>query len=439
MAAVDALLADWDEGEATAVREARDNYTTDPGFETARALSKALHEWEPPPVQVVWQDIGGGTSQIVKYVRSTLDAPEKRGGIDLLFGGGTDIYLGLAKEGFLQPVDMPAALLERIPPEINGFPLYDSKHRWFGPMLSGFGILSNCTVFERIGEPMSEYWHDLGRPGLARLDRYRRPRLTGSVHGPGDHFAGPGLGRGSPLLLRLGANTHAFTRDSGTRREVILGEVAAAGSIDVQALSAVRSNAEMKRFELPGGETVVNPDALAVLVRGPGPQLARALFEFTLSDAGQRLVFLRPGQPGGPPDYPLCRLSVLPSFYREYPPEARSTGPANPFELKSSVQYDKDLGERRWNPLNDLFGAWVIDAHPDLRDAWAAVCAMPPESPERSRLEAELFAPPCTEAELTAYGRTLAQGDPRVRTEAVTRWGEQARERYRRVRKATGQ
>ena len=139
-------------------------------------------------------------------------------------------------------------------------------------------------------------------------------------------------------------------------------------------------------------------------------------------------------QPGGPTRYPLCRLSVVPKLYEEFPPEARSTGRVNPFAMKNSVRYDGKLGGRRWDALNDLFGAWVIDAHPDLRDAWAAVCALPADSAERARLEAELFAPPCTEAELSAYAGTLADGNPRIRTEMVTRWGEQARERYRRVR-----
>ena len=80
----------------------------------------------------------------------------------------------------------------------------------------------------------------------------------------------------------------------------------------------------MMRFALPAGETVINPDAVAVLVRGPRPRLARAFVEFTLSDAGQRLFCLQPGQPGGPKRYPLCRLSVLPSLYEEFhPPRVR--------------------------------------------------------------------------------------------------------------------
>lgn len=434
--AVRALLDDWDEDEAAPVRDAQRQWEKEPTAKHARALASALEAWQPPAVHVVWQDIGGGTSQIVKYVRSSLESPNQPGQIDVLFGGGTDIYLRLAGEGFLQEIDIPKEILAPIPPELNGFPLYDQKHRWFGPMLSGFGILSNRTVLERIGEPVPERWSDLGRTGLRGWVGTGDPRLTGSVHMVLEIILqGQGWENGSRLLLRLGANTHAFTRDSGTlTRDVVLGDAAAAGSIDVLSLSAVAKNPDMMRFELPHGETVINPDAVAVLKRAPRPKLARAFVEFTLSDAGQRLFCLQPGEPGGPKRYPLCRLSVLPRLYEEFPATARSTGTVNPFAMKNSVRYDSKLGGRRWDALNDLFGAWVVDAHPDLRDAWAAVCALPADDPRRAELEPELFAPPCTEAELNGYAATLADGDPRARTNTVTRWGEQARERYRRVK-----
>src|SRR5579862_2691626 len=44
------------------------------------------------PVEVIWQDIGGGSSQIARYVKARFDANPDGIDIDLLFGGGTDIY-----------------------------------------------------------------------------------------------------------------------------------------------------------------------------------------------------------------------------------------------------------------------------------------------------------------------------------------------------------
>ena len=109
--AVDALLADWDDGEATDVPRTPRLWRV-PGSAKANELARALAAWEPPPVQVRWQDIGGGTSQILEYVRASLDNEDRPGQIDLLFGGGTDIYLRLVSKGkYLEAIDIPPALL----------------------------------------------------------------------------------------------------------------------------------------------------------------------------------------------------------------------------------------------------------------------------------------------------------------------------------------
>jgi hypothetical protein len=153
-----------------------------------------------------------------------------------------------------------------------------------------------------------------------------------------------------------------------------------------------------------------------------------------LSDDGQRLFLLRAGQPGGPRRYPLCRLGVVPALYEQYPPEVRSVGPANPFEARAGLRYDNDKAAGRWEALNDLFGSVIVDAHHDLSAAWAAVSRLPP-SDQRARLEEDLFRPPATEADLADYARRLAREGPRFRTEALNRWGEQARQHYRTVRR----
>jgi hypothetical protein len=118
----------------------------------------------------------------------------------------------------------------------------------------------------------------------------------------------------------------------------------------------------------------------------------------------------------------------VPELYDRYPPEVRSVGAANPFRVRNTLPYDSKLGTRRWDALNDLFGAVIVDAHPELTAAWWAVLHA-----GRHDLEDELFAPPCTLDELTDHARRLAEEGPRARTVTVNRWGEEARERYRRV------
>jgi ABC-type Fe3+ transport system substrate-binding protein len=436
--ACSALLGDWATDDQGGLGAASRQWQHEPSADRAQAILTELAGWREsrPPVELVWQDIGGGTAQIARYVAARFDANPNGIGIDLLFGGGTDIYLRFAPLGMLEKIDVPPELLgKRIPPEVHGIPLYDREGRWFGPMLTSFGILANREVLRRIGQAEPQHWADLGAPGLFSWVSAGDPRMTGSVHMVYEIILqGHGWEEGIGQLLRMGANTHTFIRDSGTlTRTVVNGEVAAAGNLDSNALTAVAREPQTMAFCLPAGETILNPDAIGVLRGAPHRELARAFVEFTLSDAGQLIFLLRPGEPGGPRRYPLCRLSVVEELYARYPPEARSVGAANPFAVGTTIHYDSRLGNSRWDALNDLFGAAIMDAHADLSAAWRAVLAV--SDPEaRRRLEGKLFAPPCTHEELLAHARATAEGGPRARTLTINRWGEEARQRYRGVR-----
>jgi ABC-type Fe3+ transport system substrate-binding protein len=436
--AVADLCADWRPDELGGLRDSYQTWRKQPSREHSQALLASLAEWRNsvPTIEIVWQDIGGGTSQIARYVAARYESSPDGIGIDLLFGGGTDIYLRFADQGRLQKIEMPPSILRRIRPQLGGLPLYDPEGRWYGPMLTSFGILYNRTVLNRIGRPEPRRWADLGQPGLAGWVSAGDPRITGSVHMVYEIILqGHGWDKGFRRLLRLGANAHGFIRDSGTlTRTVTSGEVAAAGNLDANALTAVGRDPQMLGFCLPDGETIINPDAIAVLKGAPRKELARAFVEFTLSDAGQRLFLLRPGEPGGPRRHPLCRLSVVEELYSRYPPERRSVAAANPFRAGDMISYNSKLGNSRWDALNDLIGAAIVDAHADLRAAWRRVLAMTWSS-ARDGLEEELFAPPCSAEELAAHARAIAEQGPRVRTATVNRWGETARRHYRDIRR----
>jgi ABC-type Fe3+ transport system substrate-binding protein len=451
--AFDAFYQDWlpeDVPELTTAYRAWAG-PEQPAQEQGQALLEALNRWQEKPrrVELVWQDIGGGTAQIVRYVEAQFQSNPSGIGIDLLYGGGTDIYMGLAKEGRLQRLDANApnrdrllTLLapDRIRPQLNGIPLYDPDGQWFGPMLSSFGILCNREVLRRIGEPEPRRWADLGAPGFQGWVSAGDPRMTGSLHMVYEIILqSHGWDDGFALLLRLGANTHSFIRDSGTlTRTVTNGDAAAAGNVDANALSAVGRNPDLLAYHLPIGETIINPDAVAVLKGAPHPQLAWTFVEFTLSDAGQELVMLQPGEPGGPRRSPVCRLSVVEAMYdpAKYPPAARYVGTANPFAVKQTFSYDSKLGSRRWDALNDYFGAVVIDAHPDLSAAWQAVLHSRLPQSEREQLERQLFQARHTQKDLDDYARAIRVQSPRRRSETVNRWGEEARQHYQQIRRA---
>jgi iron(III) transport system substrate-binding protein len=400
-------------------------------------------------IEVVWQDIGGGSTQIAKYLESNPGST----GIDVLFGVGTEPHVRLADKDLLEKIDLPPSLLSRIPTELNGVPLLDPQGRWFGPMLSSFGILYNRRVLDRIGQPVpgdkspkgqsnQKGWAYLADPNLRTWVGGGDPRITGSLHMVYEIILqSRGWDDGFRLLMRLGANTHRFIRDSGSlTREVLNGEVAAAGNLDANALGAVSRDPDGMGFYLPPGETIINPDGVSVLQGAPHPELAKAFVEFTLSNAGQELFLLLPGEPGGPKRFPVGRMSVVPELYDRFPPEKRAIGEVNPFTVANTIRYDSALGFARFNALNDLFGAVIMDAQPDLTAAWAAVQESKASPEEKRTLEEMLFQPPCTEAELMDHARHIVDDGPRVRNATINRWGEQARERYSAVRRrARGQ
>jgi ABC-type Fe3+ transport system substrate-binding protein len=465
--AVTALFHDWRTADLGDLPTAYHDWQQRPGPTTGQALLEALIRFQEriPPVELVWQDVGGGTSQMARYIRARFDANPEGIGIDLLYGGGTENHLTFAAQGRLEEIALPEALFRgRIPRQLNGIDLYDANSqqrqgqvtgRWFGPILSSFGILYNREVLRRIGRAEPSRWADLGERDLSNWVSAGDPRLTGSVHLVYEIILqGQGWDKGFALLLRLGANAHSFIRDSGTlTRTVIEGEVAAAGSLDGNALPAVGRDPDKMGFVLPAGETVINPDAVGVLKGAPRKELARAFVEFTLSDAGQLLFLLQPGQPGGPQRSRLCRLSVVEDLYRRYPPEVRSVGAADPFEVGKNIAYNSKLAQGRWDALNDLFGATIQDAHQDLAAAWRAVQAlydldrksMPlPDFGHMivdeagawaEHLERELFVPPCSEDDLRSFARTFAEGNPRERVATINHWGKEARQRYQAIRR----
>ncbi|MBV9126087.1 MAG: hypothetical protein JO112_22270, partial [Planctomycetes bacterium] len=114
------LLRDWKAEDVPEVSAAHDRWLQQPTPEQGENLLRALDQWaeQPHPVEIVWQDIGGGTSQIVRFVGARFQSHPEGIGIDLLFGGGTDIYLRFADQGVLEKVDLTPELLQRIPPDL---------------------------------------------------------------------------------------------------------------------------------------------------------------------------------------------------------------------------------------------------------------------------------------------------------------------------------
>lgn len=378
-------------------------------------------------VKVVWRDLGGTSAALSGIVTAFEKRPE---GIDLdmFFGGGVDPYMQLKSLGLLQAYEMPADILAAIPKELNGVPLYDPQYSWYGTAISGFGIVYNKPLVKQLGIPEIKTWQDLTDPKLFTWVGAGDPRQSGTVHMMYEiMLQAYGWDKGWQVMTAFGGNARNFVNNSGDiPREVSAGRIAAGTAIDFYAWSQVeQAGAEQVGFVLPEGLTVINPDSIAILKGAPHLDAARAFEEFVLSEDGQKLWYLKAGSPGGPRKASLLRMPVRTDMYDKY--GAGSPVLMNPFKWTAALRYDSKLGTLRYQGLNDLFGAIIVDSHDDLVAAWKKAV----DSNQVAAMLPDLSKPPVTEEGLNALVDKLK--DPVFKNTTTADWITFARDKYKRM------
>lgn len=396
-------------------------------YEFANAFEARWNREHPEQaVRIVWRDVGG-TSQIVRVLENDYEKTPGGVGIDILFGGGTTPYEKLKELGILERVALPADVLERLPKEVAGVPLYDSEWCYFGAAISGFGIVYNRKVLEFLRLPAPRTWQDMANSRYIDWVASGDPTKSGSVHMLYEIILQAyGFERGYATMCAIAGNVRAFDEGgNATPRAVGLGDAALGGAIDFYAWEQVDAfGRECVDFILPSGLTVVNADPIAVLKGAPHRDIAGAFILFVLSEAGQKLWYLKKGAPGGPTLYGLNRLPVLKELYGLGLPTAVA---GNPFEFRAGFRYDPQKGSLRWRITNDLFKATIMDVHAALRAAWRIV------GPSGdARLLAEFGRPPVSEERLLE----LAAGpwnSASARAEYMAEWTRFAHAKFERL------
>ncbi len=379
-------------------------------------------------IRVVWRDMGG-TADNLRYIKSEFAKRPEGIGIDLFFGGGLDPYRQLKDLGLLASCEISAEILDAIPPDLGGVPLYDPDGTWYGTAMSGFGIIYNRQMLSRISvdEPLT--WQDMADPAYFTWVGSGDPRHSGTVHMMYEIILQAyGWERGWEVITALAANTRNVVSNAGDiPLSVSAGHIAAGTAIDFYAWTQIEQvGADRVGFVLPDGLTVINPDSVAVLKGAPDPDAARAFVEFVLSKEGQKLWYLEAGAEGGPARNSLLRMPLRIDLYEDY--ADLSPVKMNPFAQQEGFTYDSDLGTARFNVLNDLIGAIIVDCHDDLVRAWSAAV----RAGRTEEVLPQLAVPPVTEDELTELG-IAGIGDPIARNEKIAEWVRFARDKYRRL------
>jgi ABC-type Fe3+ transport system substrate-binding protein len=407
-------------------------------------------------VKTDWRDVGG-TSSNYRFIESEFKRVPEGIGVDIFFGGGTDNYLRLSNNGWLNAYKLPEAQLEQMTQSFQGIPLYDAEHEWYGAALSSFGIMYNEELREMISLPKATAWQDLGDVALLGKIGAADPRESGSAHMVYEIILQTlGWDEGFALLTKIGGNVRGFSAGANAiPTDVVAGQVIYGLAIDFYAYGQIAVvGADKIKYVVPTDGAVINADPIAILKGAPNLPVAQKFLEFVLSEDGQKLWMLRnkptkaqlaeakddpqklqtlnsitdpegPEWKGG-----LNRASVLPALYDKL--GERRTVP-NPFTMEGTpFQYNSDKGSKRWDIVNGLFGVLIIDSHKDLVNAWKAIGKCK-DTAKREAAIAVLTKIPITEEE----AMKLAGADwknPTVRNERIKEWGQFAKEKFKEAR-----
>lgn len=378
-------------------------------------------------IRLVWLDVGGGTSEITKYLTARYK-PESGTGVDILFGGGMDILPDMAKKGLFEAYPLSAEQLALIPENVNNQELRDKEFRYHAACLASFGFVYNTWVIERAKLPTPRTWDDLAAPQFQGWVSCGNPAQSGSLHMAFELILqGQGWERGYTTLARMASNVRAFN-EGGTSvpRDVSLGQAAVGPCIDFYASAPIRrQGAAHLQLVIPQGMAVATPDCIAVLKTPPNKRAAFAFMDFVLSEAGQRLWYQARGEPGGPKTYDLERLPVMPSVYEM---GLKTYTVTNPFKNAPDFKFDSKKSSARWTVLNDLWRGTMIDVHDFLWDARDAVV----KAGRDADLGIALGQAPMSEQALLDLGGRRLGADQR--NALRNKWSAWARERFRAIR-----
>lgn len=334
-------------------------------------FGRAFGEWYEKEtgrkVAVDWRDMGGATDD-QRFIISEFQQTPSSIGIDLFFGGGMDPFVDLKQRGLLAAWKPPEAVMRGIPSDLEGLPLYDPDGEWYGAALSSFGILKNDRVAREMKLPDVKTWRDLAKPELRSWVGSGDPRNSGATHMVYESILQAyGWDEGWKVILGMGANVRQFDRaGSSAAKACSVGNVAYSVVVDFYGFMQISEvGAENMSLVLPSGESILNPDAIAMLKGAPNRPVAEKFIEFVLSEAGQSLWLAPLGSPEGPKKFGIQRMSVRPALYDRF--AGVTLVKINPFKDLKPLSYDSKLGSSRWSPLNALLGAVVIDRTPAQR------------------------------------------------------------------------
>lgn len=376
-------------------------------------------------------------------------------GIDVFAGGGTFEHSRMAQRGYA--VDGGVALRhpeyfapEVLPAEFGGENIYDRQGRYYGVVLSTFGIFYN---HERINELADKRppvrWSDLGDGRFFNTLVLADPTKSGSANKCYEIIIQQCMARaGNPqdgwrdglnMLKRIFANARTVT-DSASRvvGEVGSGNAAAGTAIDTYGFteelwSAHRFGKSKVAYVMPQGGTAVGADPVQILRGAPNRKTAEAFVDFLLSLEGQKLHAFKAGTPGGPQKTTLSRSPVRKELYAPEYQKYMFKENYRPYDSGADFHYRPQWTGRYYSLLRQVIKIIMLDPHTEMQSAWRAIItAGGPEKVPQAMARFNALPFEYSEAQKAAALLQISKENSAYDVAAVMRkWSEEARQNYR--------
>ena len=391
----------------------------------------------------------------LKQARREFLASDVGIGIDLMAGGGTYDHSRHAARGFAVDGGVAKRHPEYfetgvIPHGFGGDRIYDVGGRYYGVVLSTFGICCNAMRLAGMSDPRPpETWYDLAAPRFFNSLAVADPTKSGSANKcfeiilqqamseAGSPEAGwaPGLN----VIKRIFANARNISESaSSVVRDIGDGEAAAGTAIDTYGISEHFWSARIFDgkarcfYVTPRGGTAVSADPIQLLRGAPHKAAAREFIDFLLSVEGQKLHCFKAGAPGGPVKQSLNRPPVRKDLYEPKYRPYLFLPDYNPYRSGADFSYRPKWTGKYFNLLRVLFKCIAIDPHVELVEAWRAIIAAGgPERVPEAMAEFEKLPFTYAEAAKAAESMKLTTGKtPADVAAAVRSWSDFSREHY---------
>jgi ABC-type Fe3+ transport system substrate-binding protein len=392
------------------------------------AFAPRFNEWHEKrfeqPVTIQW--IQKGTIECYRYIlqvhdRSSYGESERA---DVFFGGGVAIHQDVANRGYAKSIELPKEILDQIPKELQGQPLYAQDGSWYGTALNGLGIMYNVKACDARGLPVPVTWSDLAAPGYQGALVVADPSKSGSsaqclvmvllTHG---------WEKGFEIMAGILANTGGMVSSSSTIGPTVESGLAVAGfEPEFVAKMMIADRPAMLGYVNPKSATAISPDPITVLLSGRNQETARRFVEFVLSEEGQGLWALK-SEDGGPAGRPLYRNPIRPDIYEKY--GDKLVVDYNPFTSDDQFVIDMPKLEAYTALIPFLVNAMCGDNHFALQKAWRVVTAQG----EGNAGQKKLIAPPFDEETALKFAAQCLKDQARG-FELQEEWSKLFRERY---------